>query len=57
MPLGEVLNWKVGTRIELNAAPSSPVEMRCGDVGMFRGQMGRKGNVIAVCVHDRLALK
>ncbi len=57
LPLGEILNWKVGTRIELNAAPSSPVEMRCGDVSMFRGQMGRKGNVIAVCVQDRLATK
>jgi hypothetical protein len=31
--------------------------MRCGDVSMFRGQMGRKGNVIAVCVQDRLATK
>jgi flagellar motor switch protein FliM len=57
VPLGDVLNWKVGTRLELNAAPSSPVEMRCGDVSMFRGQMGRKGNVIAVCVQDRLDIK
>lgn len=54
LPLGEVLNWQVGTRIELNAGPASPVEMRCGDVAMFRGQMGRKGNMIAVCVQDRM---
>jgi len=54
MPLGEVLNWQVGSRIELNASPASTVEMRCGDVAMFRGQMGRKGNMLAVCVQDRM---
>jgi flagellar motor switch protein FliM len=52
--LGDVLNWKVGTRIELNTLPSSLIEMRCGDVSMFRGHMGRKGNTIAVRIQDRM---
>ena len=38
------MNWKVGTRIELNTQPTSLIYMRCGDIPMFRGQMGRKGN-------------
>ncbi|MFZ5789696.1 MAG: flagellar motor switch protein FliM [Pseudomonadota bacterium] len=52
--LGDVLNWKVGTRVELNTLPSSLIEMRCGDVSMFRGHMGRKGNTIAVRIQDRM---
>jgi hypothetical protein len=27
--------------------------MRCGDIPMVRGQMGRKGNLIAVRIQDR----
>ena len=47
------LRSKVGTRVELNTQPSSLIHMRCGDVPMFRGQMGRKGNLIAVKIQDR----
>jgi flagellar motor switch protein FliM len=53
MQLGDVMNWKVGTRVELNTQPSSLIHMRCGDIPMFRGQMGRKGNLIAVRIQDR----
>jgi flagellar motor switch protein FliM len=53
MQLGDVMNWKVGTRVELNTQPSSLIHMRCGDIPMFRGQMGRKGNLIAVKIQDR----
>ncbi|HZH27260.1 MAG TPA: flagellar motor switch protein FliM [Azospirillaceae bacterium] len=48
LPLHEVLNWKVGTRIMLNASPDDSVDLRCGDVPMFTGRMGRKGGHIAV---------
>jgi flagellar motor switch protein FliM len=54
LPLGDVLNWKVGTRLELNCTPTSPVALRCGDVEMLRGQMGRKSGFIAVRVSERL---
>ncbi|WP_207476452.1 flagellar motor switch protein FliM [Arenibaculum pallidiluteum] len=56
MPLYEVLNWRVGSRILLNAAPDEFVELRCGDVAMFEGRMGRKGGQIAIRI-DREAPK
>lgn len=48
LPLQDVLNWKIGTRIMLNAAPDDSVELKCGDIPMFEGRMGRKGGSIAV---------
>ncbi|KAF0220783.1 MAG: flagellar motor switch protein [Rhodospirillaceae bacterium] len=54
MGLREVLNWKVGSKIMLNAQPNSPIDLRCGDVSMFRGRMGRKGPHIAIRVDDKI---
>jgi flagellar motor switch protein FliM len=48
LPLQDVLNWKIGTRIMLNATPDDSVELKCGDIPMFQGRMGRKGGSIAV---------
>ena len=48
MPLSTVLNLKVGDRITLGVPPGSPVSLRCGDVGLFEGEMGRKGQRLAV---------
>ena len=48
LQLHDVLNWRVGSRILLNATPDDMVELRCGDVAMFEGRMGRKGGNIAV---------
>ncbi|HYD98049.1 MAG TPA: flagellar motor switch protein FliM, partial [Alphaproteobacteria bacterium] len=48
LPLYQVLNWKIGTQLFLNASPDGLIEMRCGDVPMFEGKMGRKGGNIAV---------
>jgi flagellar motor switch protein FliM len=50
MTLQDVLNFKVGTRLMLNATPNSDVELRCGDRGMFAGRMGRRGNNVSICV-------
>ena len=50
--LGEVLDWKVGSRLVLNAVPSSDVTLRCGDVNMFRGTVGRRGRHIAIRIED-----
>jgi len=54
MGLREVLNWKVGSKILLNAQPNSPIDLRCGDVSMFRGRMGRKGPHIAIRVDEKI---
>lgn len=52
--LKQVLKWKVGTRLLLNATPDSEVEMVCGDIPMFYGRMGRKGDHIAVQIEDKI---
>lgn len=52
--LKQVLKWKVGTRLLLNASPDSEVEMVCGDIPMFYGRMGRKGDHIAVQIEDKI---
>ena len=52
--LKQVLKWKVGTRLLLNASPDSEVEMVCGDIPMFYGRMGRKGKYIAVKIEDKI---
>jgi flagellar motor switch protein FliM len=52
--LHEVLEWKVGSRILLNAAPDGTIELRCGEVPMFQGRMGRKGGNIAVRIEKEL---
>ena len=54
LTLGEVMRWTEGSRLELACTPSSMVELRCGDVKMFRGQMGRRNSNIALRVNDRL---
>ncbi len=55
LPLGEVLNWKEGSRIELNCSPNSMVELRCGDIVMSKGHMGRKGPNIAIRIVNAMA--
>ena len=52
--LKQVLQWKVGTKLLLNAAPDSEVEMVCGDIPMFYGHMGRKGDHIAIRIEDKI---
>ncbi|MCR6631178.1 MAG: flagellar motor switch protein FliM [Magnetospirillum sp.] len=54
MNLREVLRWKVGSKIMLNASPNSSIDLRCGDVSMFRGRMGRKGQHIAIRVDEKV---
>lgn len=46
--LGELLNWKIGTRVIFNTYTSDELELRCGDVPMFRGPVGSKQGSIAV---------
>ncbi len=57
MSLRDILKMKVGSELVLNATPSSEVTLRCGDVPMFQGQMGRKGNHIAIKVNNTSSSK
>jgi flagellar motor switch protein FliM len=52
MTLREVIDLKVGSKIMLNATPDSSVELRCGDLPMFSGRMGRKGTHIAIRIDE-----
>lgn len=52
--LKDVLQWKVGTKLLLNATPDTEVEMVCGDIPMFYGYMGRKGEHIAIQIEDKI---
>jgi flagellar motor switch protein FliM len=55
--LREVLNWKVGSHLPLNAIPSSDIELLCGELLMFSGKMGRKGGNIAVQIDRKVEKK
>ena len=54
MPLGEILNWRPGSKYSLNATADSGIDMRVGDISMFRGRMGRKRQHIAIKVDEKL---
>ena len=51
--LHDVMNWKVGSRVMLNADAHSDVGLVCGDLPMFTGKMGRKGGNIAVRIFEK----
>ena len=55
MSLGDVFDLKVGSQLPLSATQDSIIEVRCGDIPMFSGKMGRKGDVIAVRINDRIS--
>ena len=55
--LKDVFDLKVGSRLMFAATPDSLVEMRCGDVPMYTGHMGRKGDRIAIQIEDRIERK
>ena len=55
MSLMDVFNLKVGSRIMFNATPDSLIDLRCGNVSMYTGKMGRKGNQIAIKIEGKSA--
>ncbi|MBF0373507.1 MAG: flagellar motor switch protein FliM [Alphaproteobacteria bacterium] len=54
MRLRDILNLRVGSKMMLNAGPDSQIELRCGDIPMFDGRMGRKGNHIAIRIDGKI---
>jgi len=48
LPLDDLLQWKVGTQILFNTFTDDELELRCGNVPMFRGPVGQKLGNIAV---------
>ena len=54
MSLKEVMDFKVGTTILLNAHPDSTVRLSCGGVPLMRGKMGRVGDRVSIRVTQSL---
>ena len=52
--LADVLDWQVGSRLQLQATPESLVSLHCGERLMFKGSMGRKDGKIAIRVEQKL---
>lgn len=48
LPLGEMLNWKVGSKVMFTTRTEDDLEMRCGHFPMFKGPVGQKQGNIAV---------
>jgi flagellar motor switch protein FliM len=48
LSLQQMLALRVGDRITLSSPPGAPVRLRCGDVPLFEGQLGRRENRLAV---------
>lgn len=54
MKLDDIFKLEVGSRLIFNATPESRVIMRCGDIPLYTGRMGRRGHNIAIRIEDRI---
>jgi len=54
LPLARIRNLEVGDTVMLNASPESRIELRCGNVPLLRGRMGRVGSSVAVRVEEAI---
>ena len=54
VPLRQVMDLKIGDTLMLNANPDSSVVLKCGDVALTKGRMGKIGHRIAVRVEESL---
>lgn len=52
MSLADVMKFRVGTTLKLNARPDADVTVRCGAVPLARGRIGRVMDNIAVQLKD-----
>lgn len=55
LPLSTILDLKVGDRIALGVSPGAPVRLRCGDIAMFEGELGRQEQRLAVRIGREFA--
>jgi len=54
MKLADVFDLKVGSQIMLSTSSQDAIELHCGEVPMYTGRMGRKGQNIAIRIEDRI---
>jgi len=54
LPLHQVMNLKIGETLHLQVTPDDMVSLRCGDVTVSQGLMGRVGERVAIHVAKSL---
>ena len=52
--LHDVTRWEVGTILPLNARDNSQVTVRCGNVPMLKGRVGKIGDHMAIEIEETL---
>lgn len=57
IPLGEILNWKIGSQIVFPTVAEDYLELRCGHFPMFKGPAGQRQGNIAVRIEDYISPK
>jgi len=57
MRLSKVFDLKIGSRIMFSATPDSLISLHCGDVPLYTGKMGRKGNMMSVRIEEKIEKK
>jgi flagellar motor switch protein FliM len=50
LPLKRIMELEVGDTLELDLGPDAPITMRCGEVALTEGRMGRVSDRVAVRV-------
>lgn len=50
VPLGEIAKWEPGSFLPLGMSPHDKINLICGNVNLFSGLMGRKGDNIVIKV-------
>lgn len=57
MTLSDVMKFEVGQTLLLGTTPDSEIELKCGDVPLTRGRMGRVNGNIAVRIEEPLRVR
>jgi flagellar motor switch protein FliM len=53
MQLAKVFDLKVGSRIMFGTSPKDLIQLQCGEVPLYTGRMGHKGQNIAIMIDGR----
>ena len=54
LPLGDVVNLKVGNTMMLNTKPGQEASLKCGKVKLASGKIGRIGDTVAVSLSESI---
>ncbi len=54
IPLSEIMNWEVGSKVMFPTRTKEDLELRCGQFPMFKGPVGQKQEHIAVRIEQYL---